>query len=69
MDGGKFVGEWLMAVEVYVLVRVRWLPVDVKVEGSVGIPDDCDVKHGDSSVFLYFFRPLYVRLDGVEIVV
>ena len=51
-----------------VLVCVRRFPVDVKVEGSVGIPDDCDVKHGDSSVFLHFFRPLNVRVDGVEVV-
>ena len=62
-------GKWLVAVEWDVLVCVGGLAVDVKVEGAVGIADDCDVKHGYATVLLDFFGPFDVRVDGVEIVV
>ena len=52
-----------------VLVCVRRFPVNVKVEGTVGFLDDGDIKHGNASVFLHFFRPPDVRVDGVEMVV
>ena len=52
-----------MAVKGNVLVCVRGFAIDIKVEGSVCIAYDGDIKHGNASVLLDLFCPFDV---GVE---
>ena len=69
MDGGEFVGKWLVAVECNVLVGMGWFAIDIKVESTVRIVNDIDIKHGNPAIFFDFFCPFYVWVNAVEIVV
>ena len=58
MDGGEFVGKWLVAVECNVLVIMGGFVIDIKVEIAVRIANDIDIKHGNPVVFFDFFCSL-----------
>ena len=56
-------------MEVDVLVGVCGLAIDVEVERAVRIANDGDIKHSNSSILLNFFGPLYVGVNGIEVIV
>ena len=58
--GGELVLEWSMGVEVYILVSMCRLAVDIKGEGAVGIALDIDVKHVYVAVSFLFLHPFDV---------
>ena len=68
MDGGEFVGEWLMAGECDVLVSVSGFSVDVEIERSIRVVNYINVQHRDFPVLLDFFRLLDILVNGVEVV-
>ena len=67
MNGGEFVGEWLVAVERDVLVCMSGFAIDVEVEGTIAIPNDGNVEHGDTTLYLFFHRPLDAGMYGIEV--
>ena len=69
MDCRKFVGEWLVTIKGDVLVGVGRFAINVKIETTIVIVNDGDIKHGNLAIFLDFFRPFDVRVDGIEVVV
>ena len=69
MDGGEFVGKWLVAVEWNILVCVGGFAIDIKAKRTVGIVDYRDIQHSNLAVLLNFDCPFDVRVDGVEVVV
>ena len=69
MDCRKFVGEWLVTVKGDVLVGVGRFAINVKIETTIVIVNDGDIKHGNLAIFLDFFRPFDVGVNGIEVVV